>query len=319
VFPKNTDFTGIEYNDTIYNMIKVQYKNVIHKNYLEYDVKDVHNVIIGNPPYYMTKYKYKSELLYGRNNMYVLFLIHSMNIIKDNGIIAFIIPRNFMNSSYYNKIRKEIYDNWSIIDFVTYDKDIFLDTKQKVFGLVIQKKRSYDNDKFVFIRSNQYYFVFDNSFLRGLSDFTTLNDLHCEVGVGSMVWKQANKSLFCSKGDVVMIYSSDITFDMKKYSDAKKEYRYVKDNNNFLDDPILVINRGYGNSNYKIKVGLLRDTKYQLENHVLYVKHPENNIAELKRIQKSLLSEDTSIFVNMLFGNNAINCFELRNIIPIYR
>ena len=111
--------------------LKINTKNVIHKNYLDYNIQDEHDLIIGNPPYYMTKYKYESDLLYGRNNMYILFIIHSMKILKTNGIISFIIPINFMNSSYYNKIRKELYQHWTILEFVRYDDNIFKDTKQK--------------------------------------------------------------------------------------------------------------------------------------------------------------------------------------------
>lgn len=320
ILPKK-NVTGIEYNDTIYKKIKDKYKNIIHKNYLEYNVEDEHDLIIGNPPYYMTKYKYNSELLYGRNNMYILFLVHSMKILKKDGIIAFIIPVNFMNSSYYNKIRKELYEHWTILQFVTYDIDMFKDTKQKVFGLIIQKTEPKDitqNDKFVFIKNNHYYFVFDKSILP-TEDYKTLTDLDCKVGVGSIVWKQANKPLFSSSGNTRMIYSSDITPDMKTYSKNKKDYRYLKDDTMALQKPVLVLNRGYGNCNYVMSVGLLHgDYKYQLENHVLYIKQHDDNIEQLKKIQSSLLNDRTKQFIDIMFGNNAINCFELQNIIPIY-
>lgn len=315
ILPK-TNVTAIEYNKTIYNNIKDTYKNVINQNYLHYHVKNKHDLIISNPPYYMTKQKYDSELLFGRNNMHVLFLVHSMNIIKDNGIIAFIIPTNFMNSSYYNKIRKELYTNYRILEFVQYDTDMFKDTKQKVFGLIIQKKKPKNNDKFVFIKNEQYYFVFDKNSLP-TENYKTLSDLNCNVGVGSITFKNANIHLFSSTGNTKMIYSNDITHD--SLSDSKKNYRYLKDDANSLQEPILVTNRGYGNSNYVMKVKLLEgDYKYQLENHVLYIKHPDNNIEILKQIQKSLLNENTKKFIDIMFGNNAINCFELKNIIPIY-
>ena len=315
--------TGIEYNDTIYKKIKDKYKNVIHKNYLDYNIQDEHDLIIGNPPYYMTKYKYESDLLYGRNNMYILFIIHSMKILKTNGIISFIIPINFMNSSYYNKIRKELYQHWTILEFVRYDDNIFKDTKQKVFGLIVQKTNLKDNshnDRFVFIKEDQYYFVFDKSSLP-TQHYKTLNDLDCKIGVGSIVWKQANRSMFSSTGNTIMIYSSTITPNMDKdyCGDKKKQYRYLKDDSLALSKPCLVLNRGYGNCDYTMKVGLLQgDYKYQLENHVLYIEHNQNNIDTLRQIQSALNDHRTKEFIDTLFGNNAINCFELKKILPIY-
>ncbi len=322
--------TGIEYNKKIYDQIKDKYSNIIHKSFLNYNEKDYHDLIIGNPPYYTTKIKYNSPLLYGRNNIYILFLLHSMNILKKGGVIAFIIPTNFMNSSYYNKIRKEIYDNWKIIKFVRYDEDIFVDTKQKVFGLVIQKKAPVEgsNDNFVYNRSSQYYFVFNKERLPSES-YTTLDDLGYSVGVGKVVWNQCKDSLYAS-GDTVLIYSSDISSDdnimneTTRFSEikAKKDHRWLRDPEKPMTGPLLVINRGYGNSKYNMTVGLIKGGfKYALENHVLWIKPNEHRetdiIKEMEHIKKSLMSDYTKVFIDEMLGNNAVNCFELAKIIPI--
>ena len=101
--------------------------------------------------------------------------------------------------------------------------------------------------------------------------------------------------------------------------DKKKQYRYLKDDSLALSKPCLVLNRGYGNCDYTMKVGLLQgDYKYQLENHVLYIEHNQNNIDTLRQIQSALNDHRTKEFIDTLFGNNAINCFELKKILPIY-
>ena len=75
-------------------------------------------MIIGNPPYYvisdkseinknqMKKYK---EYYEGRANIFILFIIHSLMKLNDNGILAFVLPKNFLNCQYYNKLRNHIY------------------------------------------------------------------------------------------------------------------------------------------------------------------------------------------------------------------
>jgi|TARA_B110000046_G_scaffold157216_1_gene168431 hypothetical protein len=312
----DNNITGLEINKTIYNKIKNKYRNILNIDFLKYDKTNIHDLIIGNPPFFTIKTNYISDLIYGRQNIYILFIIHSMKLIKNNGIIAFIIPINFMNSSYYNKIRKEIYHNWKIIDFIKYDDNIFIDTKQNVFGLIIQKTTG-DNNKFVYIRKDtQYYFVFNKNILPS-NNYKTLKDLGYFVGVGTIQW-DVNKDLFVDKSKTILIYSSDI--NNNKLILKNKKYRYLSKDVKYLKEPMLILNRGYGNAKYNMNITLIDGTfNFQLENHVLFIKHQNNtSILELKKIQKSLQSDKTKEFINNLFYNNAINCFELSNIIPIW-
>jgi tRNA1(Val) A37 N6-methylase TrmN6 len=312
-----TNITGIELNKYIYDKISKTYPYVKNMDFLNYHQYNKHDLIIGNPPYYMTTQKYDSPLLYGRLNIYILFIIHSMKLIMKNGVIAFIIPTNFMNSSYYNKIREEIYKNWKIINFIKYS-DIFEDTKQTVFGLIIQNKKPINNDKFVYIKNNNYYFVFDITNLPKTESYKTLNDIDYKVGVGRIQWDK-NKDLFITtKTDTVLIYSSDIT---KNGIELKnKNYRYL-DNSLGLNEPLLILNRGYGNAKYSMNIALLDGSfRYQLENHVLYIKSKNGkyDINMLKKIKKSLENTKTNDFIENIFNNNAITCYELQNIIPLY-
>ena len=87
-----------------------------------------------------------------------------------------------------------------------------------------------------------------------------------------------------------------------------------------MNEPLLILNRGYGNAKYNINTAILDGTfNFQLENHILYIKSKnKTSINELKKIQKSLQSDKTKEFINNLLYNNAINSFELSNIIPIW-
>lgn len=319
ILPKQIT-TGIELNTTIFNEIKPIYKNVINMDFLKYNTKNKHDLIIGNPPYFTTTRSYESDLLYGRNNMYILFMIHSMNLLKEHGIIAFIIPTNFMNSSYYNKLRKEIYTNWTIHRFVQYD-DIFQETKQKVFGIIIQKSKPKpkQNKKFAFIQNDNYYFVFSKKNLPTVK-YSTLDNIGYEVKVGSVQW-DANKHLFTNDDKATkLVYSSDITNNGVVFQEQKKSFRFIQ-NTKSVKGPIIILNRGYGNAKYELKATLFDPSyAFQLENHVLYIQHKNNNPNKsvLRKIERSLRSKETQQFIDTIFMNNGINSYELQNIIPLY-
>lgn len=319
VLPKKIT-TAIELNNYIYNEVKKVNKNILNMSFLDYNIENKHDLIIGNPPYFTTNIKYDSEHLYGRNNIYVLFLIHAMKILRNDGVIAFIIPTNFMNSSYYNKLRKEIYLNWTIHEFVKYD-NIFAETKQSVFGLIIQKKKTNKNKRFLYIKSDNYYFVFSKKYLPKFN-YITLNDLGYEVKVGRIQW-DSNKDLFINnhKDAIILIYSSDITNNGVVLQN--RQYRYLQDVNKFnnIQCPIIILNRGYGNAKYQLKATFFNPRyKFQLENHVLYIKHKNNNPNQklMKQIEKSLHSDNTKKFIDTIFMNNGINSNELQYILPIY-
>ena len=89
-------------------------------------------------------------------------------------------------------------------------------------------------------------------------------------------------------------------------------------------NPTLVINRGYGKGAYKFSYAIINvDFPYQVENHLIEIKCNNNwnrkkLIAAYKKIVKSLNDDRTIEFVNLYFGNNAINTTELAYILPIY-
>ena len=55
------------------------------------------------------------EYFDGRPNTFIIFLLKSLKLLKDNGIIAYVLPKSFINCIYYNKTRKFIIENYSII------------------------------------------------------------------------------------------------------------------------------------------------------------------------------------------------------------
>jgi hypothetical protein len=151
---------------------------------------------------------------------------------------------------------------------------------------------------------------------------TTLSQMDCRVFVGTVVWNQNKAILTNDSTKTRLIYSSDIKDNelvLQKYANVEKK--------NYIDkagcnEPILVINRGYGVGNYKFDYCLIEcGFDYLVENHLICVKCDLGNegaVAMYEKIISSLENPKTIEFIKLYFGNNAINTTELAHILPIY-
>ena len=95
----NSILTGIELNETIYNEIKkIKFKNKIKFINCDYLIhtNNKYDLIIGNPPFVVCDKSIVSDnykkFINGRPNLFWLFIIHSLFLLNENGICAFIIP-----------------------------------------------------------------------------------------------------------------------------------------------------------------------------------------------------------------------------------
>ena len=112
----NLQITAIEKNEKIYNAIK-DFENeqvkIIHADFIQFTTIDKYDLIIGNPPYFVMKKQDVHSSYYpyfdGRPNIFVLFIIKSLSLLNEDGILSFILPKSFLNCLYYNKTRSYIY------------------------------------------------------------------------------------------------------------------------------------------------------------------------------------------------------------------
>jgi tRNA1(Val) A37 N6-methylase TrmN6 len=345
----NTHIIGIEHNNTIYNDIKdLKFNNnnnneitLIKNDYLKWNSDNDElnsypkfDLIIGNPPYFVIKKENVNKEYYkyfdGRPNIYIIFIIHSLLMLNDNGILLFVLPSNFINCLYYNELRKYIYENYKILDIIDCKDDEYLETEQDTIIFMIQKNNDdmkIINKKFILEINNYIIFNTEKNIKRLnelYKDSITLSKLKFDVNVGTIVWNQVKNILTDNPKYTRLIYSSDIkdkTLIIKEYSN--------KDKKNYIDkkgvkEPILVLNRGYGKGKYKLDYCLIDiDYEYLIENHLICIKYNENidktRLIDLyNNIIMSFDDERTSEFINLYFGNSAINTTELKYILPIY-
>jgi len=222
------NITGIEFNKTIYEAIKEKYDkeniSLLNENFLIYSTQTLFDLIIGNPPYFIIKkmkeekkeeYKQLEENKYdikynewfdGRPNIFIIFILKSMDLLKDNGILCFVLPKSFINCLYYNKTRQQIYDHYEILDITECD-DTYLETQQPTIVLTIKKKTNdtikKKNDKYTLKKSNNLIFGTPNNITeikKLYKESKTLHDLNFKVSVGTVVWNQC-KDILVGKVD----------------------------------------------------------------------------------------------------------------------
>ncbi len=331
---KKINITGVELNKQIYDNIKSFESNkikIINDNFLNMKHNKTYDLILGNPPYYVMKKKDVDPSYYeyfeGRPNIFIIFIIKSLQLLNDDGILSFVLPKNFLNCIYYSKTRKHICDNYKIIDIMICT-DKYIETDQETIILIIQKKMD--------IKSNEKYMLEKNGFvILGIEDnitkmkdlyknSTTLNKLKCKVNVGTVVWNQCKDILSNDDKMTRLIYSSDISNNeliMKKYKNNAKKNFIEKDG---ISTPLLVVNRGYGTGKYNFDYCLIEGGfEYLIENHLICIQYTETNnhkeqIDMYKKVIKSLNDKRTKEFIDLYFQNNAINTTELANILPIF-
>lgn len=330
-FP-NICITGIELNPVIFESIKNFHINLLNIDFLQYKSDKSYDLIIGNPPFYVMKKEDIQKKYYdyfdGRPNIFILFIIHSLELLNDNGILSFVLPKNFLNCLYYDKTRKYIKNNFQILHILDCTKDKYLETQQETIVLNIQKTKEINNSKFVL--ENNEYTIFTHEenqpIIRKLYENSkSLWELGFKVNVGTVVWNQCKNNLTIDPTKTRLIYSSDIQnnkLNIKTYTNEDKK-NYI--NKPGITRPMIVINRGYGVGDYNFNFCLIDESKeYLIENHLICIEFrkkdiPYNELIGLyQNILKSFNDERTTKFINIYFGNNAINTTELNHILPIY-
>lgn len=298
-----------EENITLYN-----------NDFIDTEIDKKYDFIVGNPPYIELAYSFYGaeikdkinkdyqHLCDGRLNLTHIFIYKCLNLLKDDGILAFLLPSSILTSPYYNKIRKLIHKKCDIIYLKNDVK--FKNVAIKVSLLIIKKTNNITNNHILEYGDNIYLCENCKDFP---TNIITLKDEGFKVNIGEIVWNKHKNILSDIKGDdyKTLIYSTFIKNDnleIKKIKNDEKK-TYIKWNNIKYNN-CLVIPRTISS---KIKFFLVEDNKdFIFENHILVVTN--NDINKLIRFYNKLKSGDYDKYINLYFNSSNLSAEELLNL-----
>lgn len=329
IYPES-NIIGVEKNSDLFNSVICPNTTLSCCDFLDWKGKA--DLIIGNPPYFVLKTdklssKQKKELLdkysssmTGRPNIYILFLYKCLEEnLENDGFLAFIIPTSLCNCSYYQPMRNYIEKNTTICHLEIINKPGFYETGQETMLIILQKKKM--NDNYIFRANNGNIYI--SPFYKELYNITkntqTLYDLNLGVKTGNIVWNTIKDNL--SDNGTLLIYSSNIKNSELKLNNLNGAIKkqYVKNiNKPTIDGPVILVERGYGNT-YHFNSVLVDLKEFYAENHIniIYPKQPESTV-HLESVIKSFKDERTHKFIKWFIGNGSVSATDLETLIPIF-
>jgi len=333
---KKSKIEGIEMNETMTELcegdegINKENVDLIRGDYLKTEFEGDYDLIIGNPPFYVMRRgdveKEYLKYIEGRPNIFVLFILKSLKLLKKGGILSFVLPSSLKNCLYYDKLRDLIDKTCEIIEIVDCEGAKWLETTQETMLLCVKKKVG-KNGEWV-IKKGGYTIFNTKEKVKRIKELyegsKSLNEIGFRVHVGNIVWNQCKNILSCDENDTRLIYSGDIKdkkLIKKAYKNVEKKNYIKKGGNNEL---MIVMNRGYGVGRYNFDYCLIDTEKdYLIENHLICIRYDKETEKDKKRelygkICDSFEDVRTKEFMRLYFGNGAVNTTELREIIPIY-
>jgi tRNA1(Val) A37 N6-methylase TrmN6 len=396
---ENVEIDAVELNETMFQRIssELEFANsvsMMNQDFTTFVPDKQYDLIVGNPPFVVcrkeTVPEQYADYMVGRPNLFGIFIVHSLSMLRPGGILAFIIPRSFLNAAYYSKIRNHLKTVGQILDITDFESDaanVFLETKQATIGLIFRKhpidyvdkppayllanhqlnrtntspgrgptsspsnspSGSKNNSTSASIKTlkkkspvappngpfecnfsiklgDNFIFSDNAAELREIfQGSTTLEKMGLSVKTGTVVWNQHKEKLSSESTDTLLIYNSNVaqnnTIKLLEFNnDEKKQYIRMGGQH----EPIIVVNRGNGNSAYRLTYALVNEPtrSYLIENHLnmIYSKtHSPIQLSVLyEQVIESFKHKKTDLFIKSFLGNNGLSKTELETIFPIY-
>ena len=349
----NVTIDGYDIDQKLVDLVKENFPSVNCScgDYLLKQHEPIYDYIIGNPPYFQMKmsemnergYSKFSDVCRGKPNIYSMFIKASIDSLKPDGQLLFVVPTSMNNGADFKKLRNYIVSNCDIEDIIISGARDFDSALQNV--MIIRLRRLRDGEK------NNGNYIFNKSGITIFSDSVdklrepfkngkTLKELGFDVMTGNLVWNQNKPHISRDREDLRLIWACNIvdnrlSYDLDKLNlqdptglNEKPKYQkgqYVRYNSSdvsFKPKPLsgdcIVVNRvtGAGKS-ATIRAALLETSdRYFVENHLNYIIKTDKANCELQDIYKVLIRPETTQFIKNLTGNTQISKNELLNLIP---
>lgn len=332
---KNPILYGFDIDKKLINISSKLVKNAIIKNFdfLNIDInKKKYDYIIGNPPYFELKLneeikKKYFDIIKGRVNIFSLFIKTGLDLLKDGGYLAYVVPPSMNNGAYFSKLREYIIKNSSLEYLHIIDgADNFHLANQKVMLIILKKTNSKKSSKYIFKKNGITIFTEDKKFLnKAYKNTVSLKDIGYTVKTGNIIWNEHKEKLTNDKNNsTLLIWASNINNGKIIIGYTKGKSQYIKNISNdlIIKSRVVVVNRITGSSkDINIKAAIVNEKEFVCENHVnvIYMSKNANSNYSLEDIFKALQDKTNIKVMRLISGNTQISKTELERLLPIIK
>ncbi|CAN2041056.1 adenine-specific DNA-methyltransferase [Candidatus Magnetomoraceae bacterium gMMP-15] len=167
---------------------------ITNEDFLKFQkkTKKRYSLIIGNPPYIKGSLLSEKQIELCKNihqkaglakqkinNIWTAFVIGSIKILKNNGMLSLILPADLLQVKYAEEIRNFLEKEFHSIEIFTLDKSIFPDINQQTIILFAFKKVKTKKGTFFYsitdITQNEYKLISSNGLMINQSKWTHYN------------------------------------------------------------------------------------------------------------------------------------------------
>jgi len=324
---------AIENNESLFNTIE-DISNVVSIfsdffeiskpfNYLKYDI------IISNPPSYIIDkthpvgltYKY---LFFDKIDIYSFFLSKSIDLLKNDGILAFIIPDSILNHSSLQLLRNRINSTCNILTIKKLS-NLFMKTTFNSVLIVLQKSKKDIPNNFICTINKNPIFTFDFPLYKTIFDNTTyLSKFNVEIFEGSNYTSDPRTS---NNKHIPIIYTKNIDNDNTLHLlESKKQYIQQKNvMYKIFDKPALIFNKIYGDpdNEYNIHYALCTLPKFCCNTNTIVLQFPkldnEEAVIFFHKIITSLKNEKTKLWAKTFLKFGYITPYQIQHYLPIFK
>ena len=332
---KNPILYGFDIDKKLINISSKLVKNASIKNFdfLNIDInKKKYDYIIGNPPYFELKLneevkKKYFDIIKGRVNIFSLFIKTGLDLLKDGGYLAYVVPPSMNNGAYFSKLREYIIKNSSLEYLHIIDgADNFHLANQKVMLIILKKTNSKKSSKYIFKKNGIMIFTENKKFLnKAYKNTVSLKDIGYTVKTGSIIWNEHKEKLTNDKNNsTLLIWASNINNGKIIIGYTKGKPQYIKNISNdlIIKSRVVVVNRITGSSKeINIKAAIVNEKEFVCENHVnvIYMSKNANCNYSLEDILKALQDKTNIKVMRLISGNTQISKTELERLLPIIK
>lgn len=318
---------GLDIDNNLVNLVKDNYKfaKIAQADALKKQFANKYDVVIGNPPYFEFKPEDQiksnySDVIGGRPNIFSLFIKLGIDLLKEGGYLAYVVPPSMNNGAYFSKLRSYIVNHTNIEYMEILDDSKLFHSAQQTTMLLVLKKGKNKGD---YLFSNGLTTIFSENvedLKNKFSAKTTLRKSGYRVNTGQIVWNQ-NRKLLTNDPDEgeLLVWAHNIT-EKGLLLNNKTKQQYIVTNKTDIG-PAIVVNRIVG----KVKGGSLRAALipngkiFLAENHVNVIKYTNdpNDLSKYEWLLDELKKEENLSVLKFITGNTQLSKNELENLFPI--